>query len=164
MQHELEFKPIRLPEFTEICLRFTADAYVCSYGHEDRFRGTDGKGPERYLEWLKAKIDANPATAVHVWRDGVVIGQIELGLFNLDPTIGYVCLYYLVPEARGNGIGEALDRYAREVLRRLGVSAARLSVSPTNSRAISFYKKMGWREIGPYPNRPEVQLMGCELI
>jgi ribosomal protein S18 acetylase RimI-like enzyme len=57
-----------------------------------------------------------------------------------------------------------MDKYARENLKSRGVTQARLSVSPSNLRAIAFYKKTGWRDIGPYPGRPGIHLMECDLV
>ena len=34
-----------------------------------------------------------------------------------------------------------------------------LSVSPTNFQAVSYYKKMGWIDLGPREGHPEVHMM-----
>ncbi len=36
---------------------------------------------------------------------------------------------------------------------------SRLSVSPTNLQAIRFYEKMGWKDLGPRLDHPEVHWM-----
>ena len=41
----------------------------------------------------------------------------------------------------------------------LGISSARLSVSPTNAAAIWFYQKMGWVDLGLSERDPTVRLM-----
>jgi ribosomal protein S18 acetylase RimI-like enzyme len=41
-----------------------------------------------------------------------------------------------------------LDIFAISYLKELGFKKAKLSVSPKNLRAINFYTKNGWRDIG----------------
>lgn len=41
----------------------------------------------------------------------------------------------------------------------MGLKKARLSVSPTNERAIKFYEKMKWVDLGPREDHPEVHFM-----
>lgn len=135
------------------------DSFVVSFGDAKRFYEEDGQGGERYIQWLKAKIDKDPASVVHIWQDSEIIGQIELGRLRDDPTRGYVNLYYLIPEKRGKGFGEFLDQYSTDYFRKLGLPIVRLSVSPTNGRAISYYMKMGWVDLGPRPGHPEVHFM-----
>jgi len=38
-----------------------------------------------------------------------------------------------------------------------------LSVSPTNARALAFYRKHGWRDLGLRPGRDNVHLMECDV-
>jgi len=57
-------------------------------------------------------------------------------------------VYYLIPEVRGKGFSSELDNFATSYLKELGFKKARLSVSPTNLRAINFYTKNGWQDIG----------------
>lgn len=96
---------------------------------------------------------------MHLLQGGVIVGQMELGSFKTDPSIGYVNLYYLAAEVRGTGLSSVLDNYATNYFVSRGFTSARLSVSPSNSRAIRFYEKHGWHDLGPRPGRPEVHLM-----
>jgi ribosomal protein S18 acetylase RimI-like enzyme len=77
-----------------------------------------------------------------------IIGQLELGESKSSGHAGYVHLYYLVPEWRSKGLSEALDKFAMNFLISLGFKKVRLSVSPTNLRAVQFYKKNGWIDLG----------------
>jgi GNAT superfamily N-acetyltransferase len=74
------------------------------------------------------------------------------------PDIGYVNLYYLVPEARGSDLSERLDEYVWSFYADLGIKRARLHVGPAYSRAIRFYEKHGWKNLGPDPRHPEILL------
>ena len=69
-------------------------------------------------------------------------------------------LFYLIPEHRGTGIAGELDRYAEEFFRGLGVRMARLSVTPSNTRALKYYRKNGWKLLGPHSDYPDVVMMG----
>jgi len=161
MNGELTFLPIQLPTNADICLQFTTDAFVCSFGDDSRFLcGTHHYlRPDQYLRWLQSKVSSDPESAVHVWMGSEIIGQMELGAYRHDPTVGYVHLYYLVPHARGKHLSEPLDRYASTYLSRKGYSRAFLSVTKSNERARRYYQKMGWKESGPSPDDPEVVIM-----
>jgi ribosomal protein S18 acetylase RimI-like enzyme len=137
---------------------------VCSFGSAERFYESDGRGHERYLVWLRERMQSVPGSCVHVWNGDSVVGQIEMGRFKGDPEIGYVNLYYLAAACRNRGLGRRLDEHATEFLRGLGFRAARLNVSPTNAQAIRFYIKNGWRDLGPSPLHPEVHSMEKKLV
>lgn len=153
------FKPINLDFHVDYCIRFREDSFVVSFGDTKKFYEEDGRGAERYIEWLKAKIAKDPGLAVHFFLDDQIVGQIELGYLKDDPTCGYVNLYYLTPEVRGKGLGKSLDEYVVNYFKSRKIERLRLSVSPTNLPAITFYKKMGWRDLGPRQDHPEVHYM-----
>lgn len=159
MVKNLRFEPANIEKHAKTCIVFREDSFVVSFGDATKFYEHDGRGVERYMEWLKAKITKDPNSVVHVWSGDQIIGQIELGTLRDDPTKGYVNLYYLVPELRGRGLGAQLDSHAMAYFKKLGFTAARLSVSPTNSRALAYYKRMGWVDLGPRPGHPEVHFM-----
>lgn len=110
------------------------------------------------MEWLKQKLSIDPASAVHVWADNKIIGQMELGAYRNDPQVGYVHLYYLVPSARGRNASKQLDDYAVDYLRKRGFAKAVLIVTKTNTRAQKYFKKMGWQESGRSPDDPAALL------
>jgi ribosomal protein S18 acetylase RimI-like enzyme len=152
----ITFKPIDLELHRNLVIEFREDSFVVSFGDATRFHEADKMGADRYLAWLKAKLEKNPQSVVHAWRDGKIIGQIELGHLKADPERGHVFLYYLAPEFRGQGLGKTLDQYAMNFFRNGGQREVRLSVSPTNLPAWKFYLKLGWKDIGPRPGHPEV--------
>ncbi len=137
---------------------------MCSFGSAERFYEADGKGDERYLVWLRERMQSIPGSCVHVWSGETVMGQMEMGQFKDDPQMGYVNLYYLVPAWRNRGLGRRLDEYATAFLHGLGFRAARLNVSPTNAHAIRFYLRNGWRDLGPSSRHPEVHDMEKTLV
>lgn len=159
----LIFKPVQLDIHSHICITFREDSFIVSFGDAKKFYEDDEKGGERYIQWLKNKIEKDPFSVIHVWYADQIIGQLELGTINSEPRCGYVNLYYLIPSMRGKGFGVALDNYVVEYFKRLGMLKAKLSVSPTNMPANLFYIKMGWADLGPRPNHPEVNFMEKNL-
>lgn len=152
----LEFKPIDLERHQDLCVRFRADSFVCSFGSDDRFYEEDGSGANSYLQWLKQRIIESPSSCVHVWEGEQIVGQIEMRRWKHYLNAGYVNLFYLIPEFRGRGFGKQLDRYAANFFNQLGCQSARLSVNPTNLIAIKFYLKQGWVDLGQREDAPEV--------
>jgi GNAT superfamily N-acetyltransferase len=82
---------------------------------------------------------------------------MELGAHRREPGLGYVNLFYLIPDYRGLGFGPALDAHAGGVFRQRGLTTARLQVGG-DARAQRFYAKLGWRDLGksqpPQPRFP----------
>ena len=148
----LEFRPIDLDKHADLCLRFIEETHLCSFGSMDGFYEEDGKGAERFIQRIRAKLSEDPQGCLHVWKDGVIVGQLHLGRF-IDPAIGYVNFLYVIPECRGSGVATAIESYAADYFRRRGFRAARLSVTAKNVRAIRFYRRHGWKDLGPRPNR-----------
>ena len=142
-----------------MCLRFREDPVVCSFGSAERLHEYAGKDGERHLQWLRDKLSENPLSCVHVWRDSRIIGQLEMGRWKEDRTVGYVNLYYLIPEFRGKGKATTLDQYVTLFFTGLGIARARLSVAPGNERAVRFYSSHGWKDLGPRPGAAEVHYM-----
>lgn len=153
----LEFRPINLDEHADLCVKFRIDSYVCGVGTAEMFyeQNTSEQG---YIDWLLNRMRDLPGSCVHLWRGTEIVGQLEMGLSRAGPDIGYVNLYYLVLEARGSGLSERLDEYVRSFYADLGIKRARLNVGPANSRAIRFYEKHGWKNLGPDSRQPEILL------
>ena len=164
MMPSLNILPINLAVDRDIAIKFRADSFMCSFGHERDFWGEDGKGDERYWQWLKDKIASGEWGAFHVWLDKQIIGQIDLGLKAQSKDIGYVNLYYLAPEVRGKGYSASLDEFAMSFFREKGYMLAQLSVSPSNLRAISYYIKRGWQNMGPRFTEEELARRGGSQV
>jgi ribosomal protein S18 acetylase RimI-like enzyme len=155
----LEFTPINLGQHQDLCVQFRADSFVCSFGSADRFYEENGSGAEGYVQWLRQRTAEIPNSCVHVWQGEQIIGQIEMRRWKHDPTVGYVNLFYLIPEFRGQGLGQQLDQHSANFFKQLGCQSARLSVSPTNLVAIRFYLKQGWIDLGQRDDAPEVHYL-----
>jgi ribosomal protein S18 acetylase RimI-like enzyme len=152
-------KPVQLDLHKDTCISFRADSFVVSFGDAKKFYEEDGKGADRYIDWLNEKILLDPLAVVHIWQENEIVGQIELRSYLKDSSCGYVNLYYLIPSKRGAGIGKFLDQYMIEYYKKAEINKVQLSVSPTNFQAVSYYKKMGWIDLGPREGHSEVHLM-----
>jgi ribosomal protein S18 acetylase RimI-like enzyme len=159
-----EFKPIDLEQHAPWCIRFRGDSLFCSFGSTDLFYEGEEEGSERYLAWLRQRMEIIPNSCVHLWEDEQIIGQIEMKKSYDDPRVGYINLFYLIPEYRGRGLGNLLDEYAANFFKQLGCTAARLSVTQTNLRAMKFYSKQGWQDVGPRDGNPGVHYMEKQYL
>lgn len=157
---QLQFRTIDLAAHAATCVAFCRETFLCSFGNDERFVREQGPNGEIYLEWLRLAVAEHPHGHVHAWREDVIVGQIHMRLLpNTHPPCGYVNQFCLVPELRGTGAGQALHRYAIEGLRREGAQRARLTVSPANLRAAAFYRKHGWKDLGPRTDSPDTHLL-----
>jgi GNAT superfamily N-acetyltransferase len=159
----LIIREIDLERDGDLCVGFRADSYVCGEGSADRFWAGAGPVGREYLSRLARYMRDLPGSCVHAWHDGQIVGQIEMVRDGSDPAAGKVNLFYLRPDYRGRGLGRQLERYAVEFFRACGFGMAWLRVSPTNGRAIAFYKKNGWVDGGPDPRAPQMHVMRKRL-
>ena len=154
--------PIVLPRDLQTCIAFRRDMYLASFGSLEGLDEEMGEDNARYVEQLEAKIAQLPEGNTHLWEAERIVGQTEMR-FDDDPGVGYVSLFYLVPECRGQGLGRMLHEHAARVFGARGMRAIRLSVSTRNAAAIAFYRKLGWASTGPRPHKQPMERMEYRL-
>lgn len=151
----LRFEKINLKTHRDIVITFRKDSFLVSFGEVSNFQEED------YLHWLEEKMKNDPDGLVLVEENGEYIGQLELTIREYQgKTIGYVNLYYLTPEKRGNGKGKELHNYAKQFFKNNKVSEFHLRVSPSNTAAIKFYQKIGMEEVGPEGDGKVIRMKG----
>ncbi len=155
------FRTIDLARHAALCVELRRDSYACSFLPADRHMGADGG---EYLTWLAARIAEEPAGHVHVWRGDEIVGQLEMRVRPGEPPVGHVNLFYLLPEQRGSGLGDALMDFTREFFVSRGVPLVTLYVSPRNARGLAYYRKHGWRLVSPEPNERGMLAMELPLL
>jgi RimJ/RimL family protein N-acetyltransferase len=154
--------PIDLARDSATCIAFRRDSFFESFGtHEgcDAEMGADGA---IYLEKLARRMSEVPEGNSHLWHGDTIIGQTEMRIAD-DPGMGYVNLFYLLPEWRKKGLARVLHDHAVAVFAARGLRGIRLSVSRTNDNALRFYRRLGWKRVGFRPNKETVDIMELAL-
>ncbi|MGE7184123.1 GNAT family N-acetyltransferase [Peribacillus sp. NPDC006672] len=137
------FRTIDTDKDKDIIIKFRKDSFVVSFGSEDGFGDENS-----YLKQMKERVRKFPDGQVIIEKDQEPIGQMELQIREYEGTeIGYVNLFYLIPEYRSKGLGKELVRYAENFFRQFNVSEYHLRVSPDNQRAIRLYTNSGMMKI-----------------
>lgn len=157
----LVFRPIDIDAHALVCVEFRRDSFICSFGVDGFFEEAGATGVH-YIERLRLRMARFRDGYVHAWLGDTIVGQIEMKILD-EPRIGYVNLFYLVDRLRGAGFSSELHEHAMRFMLRHGVDAVRLSVSPSNARALAYYRKHGWRDLGLRPGRNDVHLMEREV-
>lgn len=152
----MNFEEIDIKKHRDTVVAFRKDSFYVSFGD------TTGFGDEKeYLHWLDEKISTFPKGFILVEEDGKYIGQLELTVREYEGNnIGYVNLYYLIPEMRGKGRGKELHSYALQFFGDSKISEYHLRVSPSNAAAIKFYRKMGMEEVGQEVDGKVIRMKG----
>ena len=146
-----------------LCAAFRRAMYFASFGTNEGLDEEMGDNDALYLEQLREKIAEVPEGNVHLWSGERIVGQAEVRLVEGEPGVGYVSLFFVVPECRGQGLGRVLHEHAVEVFRRRGMHTLRLSVSEANAPALAFYRALGWRAAGMRPNKRPMAIMEYPL-
>ncbi|MCM3118001.1 GNAT family N-acetyltransferase [Neobacillus sp. MER 74] len=136
---DLNFRTIDIEKDKDMIIKFRKDSYVVSFGTEEGF------GDEiAYINRIRERVNKFPNGQVIIEEDNKPIGQMELQIQEFSGNeIGYVNLFYLIPEYRSKGLGKELICYAENFFRKSNVSEYHLRVSPDNQRAIRLYTKSG---------------------
>lgn len=129
--------------FYNACYR---DAWYAAHGN------LDGYFADFYLSAAAEHHRACPGAVMKL-----LDGDEPAGLVDLDTRrgshagYGWLSLLYLKPEYRGKGYGiQALAR-AITFYRALGRTSLRLVAAEDNARALAFYRREGFRQIGTEP-------------
>lgn len=145
--------PIDLARDAGRCIAFRRESYVATFGSDAGMEDEMGTDGATYLDELRRRIAQVPEGNVHLWRAGEIVGQAEMRLLEEDAGVGYVNLFYVLPDERGRGLGRLLHEHAVGVFRARGMRALRLSVAERNGDALAFYRRLGWIRAGTRPHR-----------
>ena len=143
MAHQIRFRPIDAFRDRQTIIDFRKDSYIVSFGSADEL-GDE----EMYVAWIAMAATMAPEAFVLMECNGRPIGQMELEvIYYKGRPIGYVDLFYLIPEFRGRGYGKIQLDYAENYFKSHQLNEYHLRVSPTNHRALRFYKKHGMTQL-----------------
>lgn len=87
----VEFREVDLNAHSATAIQFMAETYKASFGDDSEFWGADGKGADRYIEWL-SKRDRKLGRDFHIWESGEIIGQVSVGRRNAGDDFNYVSM------------------------------------------------------------------------
>ncbi|MCS6956909.1 MAG: GNAT family N-acetyltransferase [Aquificaceae bacterium] len=128
-----------IKELVEVYLRGYKGLEEYSYTHPDDVQA--------YLNWLFRRDVAG------IWvaeENGRIVGFVasDGNWFSKreGKVVGAIHELIVLPEYRNRGIGKALVEKALEYFRSRGLDIAELWVGDENTRAIEFYKKLGFEE------------------
>lgn len=102
------------------------------------------------------KIVESPATLLLVARDdasGQIVGSLTLALFRIPTGLrAWIEDVVVEGEARGRGVGEALNQFALERAREAGATTVDLTSRPSREAANRLYQRLGFvpRETNVY--------------
>jgi GNAT superfamily N-acetyltransferase len=82
------------------------------------------------------------------------------GVKRLDAQNCEIKRMYVIPEARGQGVGRALLHALEAKARALGYDAARLDTGPAQPGAEALYRSEGYAEIGNFNANPVASFWG----
>ncbi len=85
-------------------------------------------------------------------QDGQDAGVIRATINPGHPDIAYLISMWVAPEARGQGIGEALIEAVADWARSQGLKQLALDVSDDNEPAIVLYRRKGFKATGESNN------------
>ena len=90
--------------------------------------------------------------------DGRIVGSLTLVVFRIPTGVrGWIEDVVVDESARGQGVGEVLNRYALDLADRLGARTVDLTSRPSRVAANALYRKLGFveRQTNIYRHNPE---------
>jgi GNAT superfamily N-acetyltransferase len=122
----------------EIIINFRRDSYVISFGDDYLFGDNDS-----YLKKTEYRLFKFPGGIVLVENDDKPVGQVEMQIKDIDnKKVGYVNLFYLIPEYRGRGYGSTLIEYAEHFFLKNNINEYQLRVSALTRELKSILSKL----------------------
>jgi len=135
------YRPMDLDKRGERYLECYRDSWRHAHGDLTGFS-------DIYLDMARARSREYPMSVMEVYLGDKPIGLLELSINrDADKGAGCIAFYYMDEKYRGKGLAVQLLGQATSVFRSLGRKALRLRVAETNTRAVKFYKKYGFKHI-----------------
>ncbi len=137
-------------EDAEAISRVRARTWQSAYAHIFPAEQLEAIEAERWFEWWRGVL-TDPAPRTHTLvgeESGRVSGFVSTGPARDEPGVGELYAIYVLPEASGQGLGQALMIEALLRLRVEGFPEAILWVLEDNPRTRRFYEQTGWHADG----------------
>lgn len=123
-------------------IKFRKDTHEVGWEMSTRFDSIS------YIQRMEERIHKFPDGQLIIEDSGKPIGQVGFDIQEYNgKEIGYVNIFYLIPEYRGRGIGKEIIQYVEDFFTKSNVSEYHLRVSSRNEKAINLYTKIGMIKI-----------------
>lgn len=119
-------------------LRDTPDAFSSTAAQESTL-------PEH--DW-RARLERTDAVTLLAVVGGVDVGMVVGAPHHEQPADAGLYAMWVAPEARGQGVGDALITAVADWARTAGYPRLRLDVADANARAVRLYERMGFAPTG----------------
>ena len=95
---------------------------------------------------LESIVSSDSSQLLIAKTDGVIIGSLTLVIFRIPTGIrAWIEDVVVDADARGKGVGEALNKFALAEARRQGVTTVDLTSRPTREAANRLYQRLGFK-------------------
>lgn len=142
-KNNLRIIPVDLDTESDWYLQSYADTWKAAHGSLDGFL------PAPYLAAAQRHVRQHPQALMKAMRFDEAIGLVELDTeHGAAEGIGWICLCSIAESYRGKSYGLQLLGHAISLYHHLGRKVLRLHVATDNDRAIRFYQRCRFREIG----------------
>lgn len=119
------------------------------------FLKTSASTYEHELGSLSKRYNSIHATLLLAWHDGRPLGCAAVALFPERRNAAEIKRLFVMPEARGLGVGRALIQAAIDWSREHGVTELLLDTVPeAMPAAVALYRSLGFVETEPYGDGP----------
>jgi putative acetyltransferase len=142
---QLELRPARHPA-DWVQARALVEAYAAELGVDLSFQGFDAEVVD-----LAGAYPA-PGGVWLAWREGTPLGCVALR--ELEPGVAELKRLFVVPAARGSGLGRRLVEAALGSADSAGFRAVRLDTLPGMRDAQALYLSLGFHPVAPYRSNP----------
>jgi len=141
----VDYFPLDLTKDGDRYLAYRKEAWQSIHGSMDGY--TDD-----YLTLAREHQAQNPDAVVEARLRDMPIGILELDTVRgAEQGEGAISFFYVSPEYRNRGLGVQLIGHAISVYRKLGRDRLTLRVAETNTAAIGFYERFGFRKTRQIP-------------
>jgi ribosomal protein S18 acetylase RimI-like enzyme len=154
------YRKAQLSDSKKLSILYKA-VYIQTYGIEgvsDEFANFITK--QFAVDRLEQLMKQQPDNLIVAEYKGNLVGVAEVEMDKKSPVGDIVApelnKLYILDWFCGKGVGTGLLKHAEDMVRAKGISQIWLWVLVSNDRAISFYKKHGYKTIGNAPFQMEV--------
>jgi len=141
----VDYFPFDLTQDADRYLAYRREAWQSIHGSLEGYT-------EDYLALARAHQAQNPDAVVEARLRDTPIGILELDTVRgAELGEGAISFFYVFPEYRNRGLGVQLIGQAISVYRKLGRDRLTLRVAETNTAAIGFYERFGFRKTHQVP-------------